>query len=249
MTVTYRWLSLLALFVLLADIPAMAQQAGPPSASVLRTQLGRLSPMQQDEVIWLARCIYSESDRGHEQRLVAWVVRNRAETDYRGTTYREVVLEPKQFSAFNQPSIRRNHILSLTPYSLSRAWRQALTIALEVYQAPASQRPFDITTRHFYSPVSMEGGRTPHWAINAEALSPARLGIDPYRFRFFAGIDESADAPSPAVSPIVNADAPPLIASSRTRRRPMKRSRLRDRGFSGRVKRPVRPHLDGRTKH
>ncbi len=240
----YRWLPVFALLVLLAGSKAAAQPTAPPSASNLRTRLGRLSPFQQDEVVWLARCIYSESDRGHEQQLVAWIVRNRAETDYRGTTYREVILEPRQFSAFNEPSIHRNHILSLTPHSLSKAWRRALAIALEVYQAPASKRPFSITTRHFYSPVSMKGGRTPQWAKNVEPLSSVQLGVDPQRFRFFAGIDEAADMPIQ----IVSTSETSLLASGRTLRRTPKRSRARSRRFSGRVKRPVRPHMDRRGK-
>ena len=181
----HRWAAVLAVLMILPSTIAVAQ----PSGTQLRAQLRRLSPLEQDEVLWLARCIYSESDRAHEQRLVAWVVRNRAETNYRGATYREVVLEPRQFSAFNEPSIRRNHILSLTPQSPSKAWRIALGIALEVYKAKPSQRPFSITTRHFYSPVSMRGGRTPKWAKNIEPLSSVRLGVDPHRFRFFAGID------------------------------------------------------------
>ena len=159
----YRWLPILVLLVLVLGQHAAAQRPDPPTATALRTQLGRFSPIQQDEVLWLARCIYSESDRAHEQRLVAWVVRNRVETKYRGETYRKVILEPRQFSAFNTPSIHRNHLLSLNQYSLSKAWRQALEVALNVYQAPASNRPFDVTTRHFYSPISMDGGRTPHW--------------------------------------------------------------------------------------
>ena len=239
---TYRWLSVFVLLVLGAGSEALAQTAAPPSAATLRTRLGRLSPFQQDEVLWLARCIYSESDRAHEQRLVAWVVRNRAETGYRGSTYRDVVLEPRQFSAFNEPSSRRTHILSLTPHSLSRTWRRALAIALDVYKAPASQRPFHISTRHFYSPVSMKGGRTPHWAKNAEPLSSAGLGVDPYRFRFFAGIDEDADTPVKTV----NTPDSSTLESGRTLKRTPARSRIRSRSFSGRVKRPVRPHLDRR---
>ena len=238
----YRWLPVFALLVLGAGSEAIAQTTATPSAATLRTQLRRLSPFQQDEVLWLARCIYSESDRAHEQRLVAWVVRNRTETDYRGTTYREVVLEPRQFSAFNEPSSRRAHILSLTPHSVPRAWRRALAIALDVYKAPASQRPFHITTRHFYSPVSMKGGRTPKWAKNAEPLSSAGLGVDPHRFRFFAGIDERLDTPVQTV----NTPDSNTLASGRTLKRTPKRSRLRSRGFSGRVKRPVRPHLGRR---
>lgn len=241
---SYRWLPIFAVLVLLGSAEAVAQEADPPPASVLRTRLGQLSPMQQDEVLWLARCVYSESDRAHEQRLVAWVVRNRTETGYRGTTYREVVLEPRQFSAFNEPSVRRNHILGLNPYSLSRTWRHALAIALDVYQAPASQRPFSITTRHFYSPVSMKGGRTPHWAHNAESLSSARLGVDPYRFRFFADIDEDGETPVQTVSTAAASAPAPERTLTGTKKR---RSRLVSRGFSGRVKRPVRPHL-GRAR-
>ena len=240
MYLLYRWLPILALLVFITGKDAAAQPATPPSASELRTRLGRLSPIQQDEVLWLARCIYSESDRAHEQRLVAWVVRNRVETKYRGETYRKVILEPLQFSAFNEPSIHRNHLLSLNQYSLSKAWRQALDIALDVYQDAASKRPFHITTRHFYSPISMKGGRTPRWAKNTTALSAARLGVDPHRFKFFAGIDETDDPPVQTVS-----DTPTgPRASTRTRRSTSMLDRLRNRRLSGRVKRPVRPHLD-----
>ena len=47
------------------------------------------------ETLWLARCIYSETKRPAEQELVAWVLRNRVETGYRGqTTYESTVLDP-----------------------------------------------------------------------------------------------------------------------------------------------------------
>jgi len=256
----YRWLPMLALLMLVPGQRATAQPTVPsldqtsvasrvqasalPTATDLRVRLGWLTPIQQDEVLWLARCIYSESDRAHEQRLVAWVVRNRVETKYRGATYRNVILEPRQFSAFNAPSIRRKHLLSLNQYSLSRVWRQALEIALDVYQASASKRPFQISTRHFYSPISMEGGRTPRWAEHATPLPAARLGIDPYRFKFFADIDEDDDLPVQTVSQQQTATR----ASGRTRRSSAAWDRLRSRRLSGRVKRPVRPHLDRRGK-
>ncbi|MFQ5568092.1 MAG: hypothetical protein ACE5G0_00370 [Rhodothermales bacterium] len=254
MTPGYRWGVLLALLFLFSMNEATAQTATPSPASVLRAQVRRLSPLQLDEVLWLARCIYSESDRAHEQRLVAWVVRNRVETAYRGESYREVVLEPRQFSAFNEPSTRRNHILSLNQHSLSASWRQALGIALDVYRAPASKRPFPITTRHFYSPVSMDGGRTPHWAENAPSLSSARLGIDPQRFRFFDNVDEGDASPAlasnrtEAASSEANPSADKSIANRVSKRRSSILNRLRTRTFSGRVKRPVRPVRDRRSK-
>src|SRR5690554_7258256 len=118
--------------------------AAPPADSSHAASGERLSAsaFEADEILWLARCIYSESNRPEEQRLVAWVVRNRVETRYRGDTYREVVLEPRQFSAFNRPTPRRDLILSLTPRSTVPGWQQALRIALEVFQAPPSARPF-----------------------------------------------------------------------------------------------------------
>lgn len=140
------------------------------------------------ETLWLARCIYSESDRPHEQELVAWVVRNRVATAYRGErTYRGVVLDPKQFSAFNVGAKRRSYYMSLTPESQAPGWRRALLIASYVRRAPWSLRPFDVRVRHFYSEISMVGRRHPTWAIGERPVIPNRpYAIDPYRFRFLA---------------------------------------------------------------
>ena len=140
------------------------------------------------ETLWLARCMYSESDLPHEQELVAWVVRNRVATGYRGRrTYRDVVLDPIQFSAFNYDSGRRGFYTSLMPASRLRGWRRTLAIAAYVRRAPWSRRPFPIGVRHFYSEVSMVGRRAPTWAIGQRPVRPDRLyPVDPFRFRFLA---------------------------------------------------------------
>lgn len=140
------------------------------------------------ETLWLARCMYSESDLPHEQELVAWVVRNRVATGYRGRrTYRDVVLDPAQFSAFNWDSGRRTYYASLMPWSAAPGWRRTLAIAAFVRLAPWSRRPFPVGVRHFYSPVSMVGRSMPAWAIGRRAVQPDRLyPVDPYRFRFLA---------------------------------------------------------------
>lgn len=164
-------------------------RAGLHRVDDVETRLRRLSPVAMDEVIWLARCMYSESDRLNEQELVAWVVRNRVETAYRGRTYREVILEAKQFSAFNEPTKRREHIMSLSSDTPLLSWQRTLEKALDVYQAPTSDRPFAQTVRHFYSPISMVGGGKPHWADGDKALSSARLGVDRRRFIFFDDVD------------------------------------------------------------
>ena len=141
------------------------------------------------DVLWLARCAYSETKTPHEQELVAWVIRNRVETGYRGQrTYEGVVLDPYQFSAFNPRSSKRSLYANLVSTSDSDGWLRALEVAHDVYNAPASARPFDSTTRHFYSERSMVGGGAPAWAVGHRPVRPAASRIDPRRFRFYSGV-------------------------------------------------------------
>ena len=142
-----------------------------------------------DDVLWLARCIYSETKQAHEQALVAWVVRNRVETGYRGErTYEDVVLDPFQFSAFNPGDPKRQMFLALSPWSDAAGWDQALRTAHEVYHSPASERPFAQNTRHFYSERSMPGRRAPRWANGETPVKPVGFRVDPVRFRFYSGL-------------------------------------------------------------
>ena len=142
----------------------------------------------KDDVLWLARCIYSETKRPDEQELVAWVVRNRVETGYRGrTSYRDAVLDPWQFSAFNSNSPKRAYYASLDFDSKPKGWKTALFIAYDVLHAPAYERPFPTQTRHFYSERSMQGRLKPAWAGGKRPVSLDR-DIDPKRFRFYAGV-------------------------------------------------------------
>jgi len=141
-----------------------------------------------EDVLWLARCIYSETKRPDEQELVAWVVRNRVETRYRGSrSYQDVVLDPWQFSAFNGNSAKRVYYSSLQETSRARGWATALQIAYDVVNAPAYERPFPTKTRHFYSERSMIGQSKPHWAVGKRPVSLDRQ-IDPRRFRFYSEI-------------------------------------------------------------
>ena len=142
-----------------------------------------------DDVLWLARCIYSETKRAEEQELVAWVIRNRVETGYRGETeYEDVVLDPYQFSAFNPGDPKRRLYTSLTPSSDSPAFIRALEVAHSVYYAPAQARPFAQSTRHFYSERSMVGRTSPNWSEGQTPVRPVGFRIDPRRFRFFSGV-------------------------------------------------------------
>ena len=142
------------------------------------------------DALWLARCIYSETKQPREQELVAWVIRNRVETGYRGNnSYREVVLDPYQFSAFNPGSPKRSYFMNLNGSSDAEGWQRALNIAKHVADAPSSERPFSQDTRHFYSERSMAGGRQPNWASGERPVKPDRpYEIVAERFRFYSDV-------------------------------------------------------------
>ena len=143
------------------------------------------------ETLWLARCIFSETKRPEEQELVAWVVRNRVETQYRGKeTYEAVVLDPWQFSAFNRDDDKRHYYRNLTLRNKNIVgWQRAVSIAYYVRHASASYRPFSDQTLFFYSERSMVGRSHPTWARGMTQIHPPeRYKIDERRFRFFAGV-------------------------------------------------------------
>lgn len=154
-------------------------------------RLAPLPPSTIDtETLWLARAIYSETKRATEMELVAWVIRNRVETSYRGhETYREVVLDPFQFSAFNPDNGNRWYYANLKPQTDIGSWQRALTIAYRVRLAEPEYRPFSIKTRHFYSERSMLGRPHPNWAAGKRPVVPERRApIDERRFRFFENV-------------------------------------------------------------
>ncbi|MFB6274510.1 MAG: hypothetical protein ABEL51_16625 [Salinibacter sp.] len=166
-----------------------AYAPGPPASTESVTPPVNVDP----PTLWLARAIYSETKLLHEQELVAWVVRNRVETRYRGnSTYREVVLDPYQFSAFNPGSPKRSFLMQLKPNTPLAGWQQALWVAHYVRHAAPVYRPFPIKTRHFYSERSMKGRRAPYWAEGSHFVLPKakryRYLVDEDRFRFFKQI-------------------------------------------------------------
>ncbi len=142
------------------------------------------------ETLWLARCILSETNRPEEQELIAWVVRNRVESGYRGKdSYRRVVLDPYQFSAFNSDAPKSSYYRSLSPSHNQEGWQRALTIAYYVRHARPHYRPFSTQTLHFYSEQSMVGRKKPAWAYGSKPIqTPERYALDERRFRFYEGI-------------------------------------------------------------
>src|SRR5690606_25174294 len=156
----------LALAMVFPTMDRAALQEGSTPVALVEHEAPPFDPATvSEDVLWMARAIYSETKRPEEQELVAWVVRNRVETRFRGkSTYQEAVLDPYQFSAFIEGTSTRRFYSNLTPMSKYPGWQRALAIAYAVRTLPAYYRPFSIKTRHFYSEQSMVGKSAPDWA-------------------------------------------------------------------------------------
>jgi hypothetical protein len=144
-------------------------------------------PCQQEEVLWLARVTFSETKVVEEMPYIAWVVRNRVDTGYMGTSYKEVALYPNQFSGLNIGDEQYHTNISLNFGHENVSWKNALAVAADVCQAPDTERLFPETLRHFYSPRSV--AFKPTWA-HAEALYYTIESPKGYadRFAFYDGI-------------------------------------------------------------
>ena len=185
----------LVIALTLASTSAL-QRTAHTAASVVGTpvSLGEIvvedekEHVSKEEILWLARVIYSETKRPDEQELVAWVVRNRVETGYRGnSSYKDAVLDKYQFSAFIPNTSTRRHYTSLDWNSQAKGFQTALSIAQNVAAAGVQERPFSETTRHFYSARSMAGGKAPAWAQNKRPVKLDRH-VEADRFRFYEQI-------------------------------------------------------------
>lgn len=111
------------------------------------------------EILWLARVVYSETKKPSEMEAVAWVVRNRVQTGYRGGSYKEVANSPWQFSGLmpSDPNYEHNISREFGDPNFENAAR----VATRVFFADGEDRPFPKTVRHFYSPHVMDA---PDWA-------------------------------------------------------------------------------------
>jgi len=149
-----------------------------------------LQPTDQD---WLALCLCTESNRPEEWPYIAQVIENRRATGRWGATYRDVVLAPMQFSAFN--AYTRHSDGFHEPYGLFMGVALTSKIPLllamraaKFVSAPSSEPAWakDVSeqTLHYWSPVSMvPKGSRPAWAKSAKRLYTPD-GLDLERFIF-----------------------------------------------------------------
>ena len=133
------------------------------------------------DVMWLTRVNYSETNNPLEMYYVAHVVKNRVEECYRGNcTYKDVALDPYQFSAFNYGNSYYRTV-TLTNASRPLDFIEAKQTAFHAYMDD-----YDPTkgSKWFFSQVSMPNHRYPHWAINEGQVNVNKY-INDYRFRFY----------------------------------------------------------------
>lgn len=139
-----------------------------------------------DEILWLARAVYSETKVRGEQELVAWVIRNRVESAKYPDTYEGVVRARGQFSGLH-PTDRQYDVNVSREYTdTGHGWDSALEIAEDVYFAQSTERPIDAGVTHFYSPISVV--HTPDWAQGepAHVVKDTERGYT--RFAFYANV-------------------------------------------------------------
>jgi len=140
-----------------------------------------LSSQPAQDILWLARILYSETKVREEQIVIAWVVRNRVESEYRGAdSYHEVATDPKQFSGIKPAS---DLDYSDTKY---KSWQDSIAIARAVYFADETLRPISASVRHFYSPEAVM--KNPKWAIGKKPTLTLRDPDGSVRFAFYDSV-------------------------------------------------------------
>lgn len=135
---------------------------------------GKDSLSHRKSVLWMTRAVLSETTRDSEMLYVANVIRNRLDLQYRGkTSVKGVVLDQKQFSAFNSNTPRRQMFINLTRDDwLNGPWDRAWQISRFVLTAPRGALPLrNPCITHFYYPGVLN--YRPGWV---DRMEPVHLG-------------------------------------------------------------------------
>jgi len=124
--------------------------------------------ISMNDVLWLARVAISETKDIEEAYHIMWVVRNRVDTNYRRkSTYKDVILDPYQFSTFNPTNNRKklrrkNFYLNLDYDSDNYGnWHIILKMASVVLTLDESWNPYESNTRHFVHQAALKN--KPNW--------------------------------------------------------------------------------------
>jgi spore germination cell wall hydrolase CwlJ-like protein len=119
---------------------------------------------------WIARAAYSESKMYSNYEYIAWTIRNRMVSPEYPASAKSVVLQEKQFSAFNN-SAKASKLKSMSyPETKNTYFRRAYRIALYVLNSGKSVNPMPEVT-HFYMKDTLQrtqGKSAPYWARGKE---------------------------------------------------------------------------------
>ena len=140
---------------------------------------------EEDEVLWLARVIFSETKDIEEMEKIAWIVRNRVEDGRWGYSYKDVVLSPSQFSGLNSWDSQYHININLDHTIDNSIWQRSLEIAEDVYNADRNNDVPHRSVQHFYSPNVVS---TPTWAENEKPVFITYSTTGKQTFKFYAGI-------------------------------------------------------------
>lgn len=139
------------------------------------------------DVLWLTRVTYSETRKPLEMYYISHVVKNRVETCYNGEcSYKDVALDPYEFSAFNPNRPLRSYYKSVDRYSTADpgGWAAAKQIAFKTYMD--NHDPTDGGT-HFFAQQSMVNNEFPDWAYYGDQVKLAN-NVDENRLRVYRNV-------------------------------------------------------------
>ena len=126
-------------------------------------------------LLHLAKTIYGEA-RGESVETmfaVGWVIRNRLQAKRYGNTYRDVVLQDKQFSCWNKGDPNYKKIKGMIS---GRLWEVCIGVAIVVMQSAEKHNPV-FGVKHYYD-KSMDSN-PPYWADDGEFMTV--YGVDNIR--------------------------------------------------------------------
>ena len=118
-------------------------------------------------LLHLAKTIYGEARGESVETMLAvgWVIRNRLQAKRYGNSYKDVVLQPKQFSCWNKDDPNYKVIKGVLK---GRVWEVCIGVAIVVMQSAEKHNPV-IGVRHYYD-KSMDSN-PPYWAEEGEFMS------------------------------------------------------------------------------
>lgn len=155
-----------------------------------KTELSKKSDtidvLRSDKYLWLSRVIYSETNRRSEMSHVGWVVRNRVNSKFLGdSTYKDVILHPYQFSAFNPNREDRYKYIYLdrTNAPSQERWKYATNTSIDILLSDRDESPFDLNVLYFWSEVSRESSYPPYWVKRKKEIPSSLINK---RFRFYS---------------------------------------------------------------